>query len=403
MFENCIGQQHVITRLSQDIINSTLPSSLLFYGSQYSGKLTTALELSRILTCKEKGEWACPCPECEKQRLLIHPQAVMLGKRYFIQEITACGEVFRQHQKTFAQYMFIRSVRKLTRRFDPDFLDESAKSNAFIQKAQALEEMIEGISPSNGIPDSDKIEKLIQKITSESKKLADSMPESGITVDQIRRLSFWAHTTGTSERKVIILENADLLLESSRNALLKILEEPPENVYFILLSERKSSLIPTILSRVRPYTFLQRDEKSSSDVLKKIFREESGEYKTLQEYFLASGDIDPVHLHNVTDNFIAMVFAEGCYNDEVYSVIDEISSASRDVESGICYLEELLRQLQIVMREKTEEKNTEPLFIKKIHLCFDLIHHWKRNIMLLNMKPQNSVEAALYKMLEVLH
>ena len=400
MFENILGQPYIIERLIQDLENDTLPSSLLFYGSPYSGKLTTALELARILTCKRKGDWICSCSECEQQRLLLHPETIMLGKRYFMREISACAEVFKQYQKQFAQYMFIRSVRKLTRRFHQDFLDESAKSNAIISQAQGLEEIIEEISPPNPFPEKKKIDKLIGKIISNSEKLAAHIPDSGIPVDQVRRLSYWTHTTSASRGKIIILENADALLESSRNALLKILEEPPEKVHFILLSQRKSSIMPTILSRVRPYAFLQRDEKSSGEVLRRIFREESNTYATLQEYFLASGNIDPVHLHNVTEKYISFL-TEGGYTEDIYDVIEEISGASKEKTGGLCYLEELLRRLQIVLRTKITEHYQDPLFFNKLHCSADLLHHWQRNIVLLNMQPQKSVETVLYKMIEV--
>ena len=49
--------------------------------------------------------------------------------------------------------------------------------------------------------------------------------------------------------RVIIINNASLLTEEASNALLKTLEEPPNNVTFIILAPDKVDVLPTILSR----------------------------------------------------------------------------------------------------------------------------------------------------------
>jgi len=49
--------------------------------------------------------------------------------------------------------------------------------------------------------------------------------------------------------KFIILA-AKLFNEASQNALLKLLEEPPHNIEFIIVTESKSALLPTVRSRL---------------------------------------------------------------------------------------------------------------------------------------------------------
>ena len=59
-------------------------------------------------------------------------------------------------------------------------------------------------------------------------------------------------------RKIILIFDAHMLCTgdaSSANALLKILEEPPENTTFILVSDYKGQLLPTILSRCQIINF----------------------------------------------------------------------------------------------------------------------------------------------------
>jgi len=49
--------------------------------------------------------------------------------------------------------------------------------------------------------------------------------------------------------KLFIIEEAEKMLPSASNALLKTLEEPPEDTYIALLSTRPADLLPTIRSR----------------------------------------------------------------------------------------------------------------------------------------------------------
>ena len=62
------------------------------------------------------------------------------------------------------------------------------------------------------------------------------------------------------------------MMDAARNALLKILEEPPEQTTFVLTTSRRQAIIPTILSRLRPYRFVQRDAAAARQVLVRVFR-----------------------------------------------------------------------------------------------------------------------------------
>jgi DNA polymerase III subunit delta' len=55
--------------------------------------------------------------------------------------------------------------------------------------------------------------------------------------------------------RVVIIQDAHTMNAESSNALLKSLEEPPGNTIFILISNRPSDLLPTILSRCQQVTF----------------------------------------------------------------------------------------------------------------------------------------------------
>ena len=71
-----------------------------------------------------------------------------------------------------------------------------------------------------------------------------------ITIAQIRELTdFIMLSSHQQGRRIVLLSLAEQLNHPSANALLKILEEPPLDVTFILLSHQAQVLLPTILSR----------------------------------------------------------------------------------------------------------------------------------------------------------
>lgn len=73
-----------------------------------------------------------------------------------------------------------------------------------------------------------------------------------ITVDEVRRLKgFFALSSADGGRRVVIVDCADDMNTQAANALLKLLEEPPENTTILLISHQPSRLLPTIRSRCR--------------------------------------------------------------------------------------------------------------------------------------------------------
>ncbi|CUS48950.1 MAG: DNA polymerase III delta' subunit HolB [Idiomarinaceae bacterium HL-53] len=76
-----------------------------------------------------------------------------------------------------------------------------------------------------------------------------------IGVDEIRSMNarVWSHANQAGA-KVVLVQSAERMTEAAANALLKTLEEPPQNTYFIIAPERFARVLPTIRSRVQIYT-----------------------------------------------------------------------------------------------------------------------------------------------------
>jgi len=85
-----------------------------------------------------------------------------------------------------------------------------------------------------------------------------------IDVNQIREcIDFFNYTTAVCNYKICIIDSLDDMNLNSANAILKVLEEPPDNSLFLIISQSPKSIIPTIRSRCLELKF----ERLKNDLL----------------------------------------------------------------------------------------------------------------------------------------
>jgi DNA polymerase-3 subunit delta' len=96
-----------------------------------------------------------------------------------------------------------------------------------------------------------------------------------LTVDEIRRtISFFGSTSGEDGWRISIVDPADDMNASAANALLKILEEPPSQSLFLIVSHAPGRLVPTIRSRCRRLNL----RPLSQDAIATALRDNAGEF-----------------------------------------------------------------------------------------------------------------------------
>lgn len=309
MFENLIAQP-VKDLLVDDIAACRLPPSMLFSGQGSSGKLTAAIELARILSCREgRALWTCTCSSCLRHKELRHPDLLIVGPRDCTLEIRAASAAFLRSRNAASRFLFIRSVRKLVLRFSPDLQDmDDARLSKAAPLLGELEELLEELSPSRPLPeDPAALEKLVASIVSVSEKLEDDFLPDSIPVSQVRNASAWARLSPSGKKKVLVIENADRMQESARNAFLKVLEEPPADVVFILTTSRRGAIMPTILSRVRTYAFVDRAQAAHAEVISRVFHDAPRQGEDLQSYFNRFLPVSPETLTSASRLFLESV------------------------------------------------------------------------------------------------
>ena len=119
--------------------------------------------------------------------------------------------------------------------------------NFFLSKDEELKyDLIE-----NKINSENKSFKLLQNNSHPNFYLIDLLAEKkNIDVAQIRgMISYTNKSTFNNQDRFIMIDNVEYLNKNSINALLKIIEEPNENIYFILIANSEKKILPTLKSR----------------------------------------------------------------------------------------------------------------------------------------------------------
>jgi len=127
-----------------------------------------------------------------------------------------------------------------------------------------------------------------------------------IEISQIRQMINYANKTAfNNSERIVLIDNAENLNLNSLNALLKIVEEPNENIIFIIIFDNNKKILDTLKSRCLKFNlFLTFDQ--SIDTVNRIIKKDI--------YNLISKDL--IHHYNTTGDFVNLI------NFSVISKID---------------------------------------------------------------------------------
>lgn len=196
-------------------------------------------------------------------------------------------------------------------------------------------------------------------------------------VDNIRAIiEESAYSASKAEYKVFIIDEVHMLTQQAFNALLKTLEEPPENVVFILATTEPHKLPVTILSRCQRYDFKRISRDGIVSRLEEICHNLEVDYEEAALKFIAGkadGALrDAISILDQTlasasngitlkdarassgslDRETIELFAEKlilCDGSTILTLTDKIFSDGRDPSNFICELIDLLRGMMIVL------------------------------------------------------
>lgn len=158
-----------------------------------------------------------------------------------------------------------------------------------------------------------------------------------IGIEQIRELQKFLQlkTTGSEAiRRAIILDDADTMTIEAQNALLKILEEPPEDTVLLLAASKPHQLKPTIHSRVQALTILPPTKAAIMDFfmpkgysgtdIDKAFMLSNGQVGLFTALLLSKNDNTLVH---------QIDYAKKLYGMSTFERLTKVEELSKDKAS----------------------------------------------------------------------
>ena len=148
------------------------------------------------------------------------------------------------------------------------------------------------------INDKNRSFKLVKNNTSPNFYLIDIKKEKkNIEVDQIRELiSFCNKSSFNNKPRFILIDNHELMNLNSNNALLKTLEEPNDNIFFIIINN-SSKILQTIKSRCL-YFKITLSQQESINIFNKIINKDIDSLinNDLISHYFTPGDL--LNLYN---------------------------------------------------------------------------------------------------------
>ncbi len=215
LFRDIIGQDETKRQLRMAVREGRVPHAQLFTGISGIGKLQLALAYAQYLNCPHRtDEDSCgTCPTCMQYQHLQHPDL------HFVFPLPGAGDACDNYLEPWREILLNR------RYFD---LDD-----------------------------------WYQTIGAENKQ--GLIPQSEAQ-EIIRKLSLKAYGEGY---KVVVIWQPEKMNTVAANKLLKLLEEPPAETVFLLVSDTPEQLLSTILSRVQTIRVPRLDEATIAAGLEK--------------------------------------------------------------------------------------------------------------------------------------
>lgn len=200
--EELLGQERLVTHFGSLLQENHLSHALLLTGEEGGEAMSLAFVLARQILCEERTPEGLPCGHCQSCRQmdeLQHPDLTMVFP------VIKSGDA----KETTSEHYLSEFVSLLTshKRFsEAEWRDLQSAGNKQLQIMVA------------------EADRLIHNTSLRSFK---------------------------SQYQVIVVWKPELMRVETANKLLKLLEEPPEGVVFIMVSHEYPKLLPTIISRMQ--------------------------------------------------------------------------------------------------------------------------------------------------------
>lgn len=301
LFKDIIGQKEAKERLIREAKEGKIAHARLFCGNEGVGKLPLAIAYAQYLSCEHPtdNDSCGVCPNCVKYNKLIHPDL------HFV------FPVIKKKNKDTISDDYLQEWREIL------------NSSPYFNLNMWLKEMgAENQQAQIYVKESDEI---------------------------IRKLNLKSSQGGY---KVMIIWLPEKMNVECSNKLLKLLEEPPTQTIFILISEEPDMLLPTIQSRVQRFNIHAIDKEKIAETLCLNYGLEANDAKNIahrcQGNFLKA--LETIHLNEDNqfyfEEFVSLMrLAYQRKIREIKQWSDNIAAIGRERQKNfLAYIQRMLRE-----------------------------------------------------------
>lgn len=275
-FEEIVGLENKKQQLVNAVKNNNVAHAQLFAGKPGSPNLAMAIAYAAYLNCEnpQDSDSCGSCPSCSKNSKYVHPDV------HFVFPVSGTKDV--------------KSEEAISERFFPQwrkFLIDSVFGD---------------------------LDGWIAAYGGENKQVNISKRESR---EIIKNLSLKAFE---GKYKITIVWLPEFMHPTAANGILKILEEPPENTVFILVTDNADKLLPTITSRTQRVTIPSFEDKAIIDLLVTKFGIDESQASTIAP--MADGDINAAlkmanSMEDDSHDFFAN-WMRSCFKKDLATLVD---------------------------------------------------------------------------------
>ena len=192
-FQDFVGNRTTVDRLRESVLHQRIPQAIILAGARGSGKYTLALQFAQLVNC--------------------------------LSPITTDGL--------------------------PDYCGQCANCTRIGEAADLESRVAEALTSRDDLREVDKKEtRILIQPHPDVLVIPPDPPQLLIKLGQVRHVIHNAYFRPPSEaRRSFFIFTSSSFMKEAANSLLKVLEEPPPNCTFFLLTENPGDLLPTIRSR----------------------------------------------------------------------------------------------------------------------------------------------------------
>ena len=313
-FSDIIGQEGVKVQLRRCVDENRLAHALLITGPKGNGKLPIAVALAHYLLCQQRhdGEVCNNCPTCVKMNKLIHSDVhfvfPVVKKKSGSDNAPISDDYIAEWRELFIK--------------NPYFSYSDWLATMGVENQQPM---------------------IYERESSEI----------------LHKLSMQSREGGW---KIVIIWLPEKMKEACSNKLLKIIEEPPKETLFLLVSEEPDTIIPTILSRTQRVEIprIERNDLTEAlvarygltrDDAQRVAIQSSGNWEKAEEQLRV--DTEKELFLEYFSRLMRVAYARNIREMKVWS--EQVAALGRERQKGLMeYCQRMIRE-NFIMNFKHDE------------------------------------------------